>query len=180
MPLPLRPTHTHTSGDTSSCHNWEGSLLLASSGWGRVAEMLLNVVWCTGQPPATHRQPRMIQLKMPTVPGLKKSPWRKEFPDLWILFTSSEKPASGQTKGRVDFSPSWLKRDSKGHRLPGIPDKTPNLWAGIFKDHNFRVRGETAQECWSVLFFLSHSTIPPIISWVVLKMDWKVCPELRF
>ena len=66
----------------------------------------------------------------------------------------------------------------KGHRLPGIPDKTPNLLAGIFKDHNFRVCGETAQECWSVLFFLSHSMRPPIISWMVMKMNWNVCPEL--
>lgn len=103
--LSLLPPHTHTSGDISNCLNWEESLLLASSGWGGVAEMLLNVVWCMGQPPATPGRLRMIQLEMPTVPGLKKSPWRKEFPDLWILFTSSEKPASGQTKGRGDFFP---------------------------------------------------------------------------
>ena len=55
--------------------------------------------------PATPDRLRMIQLKMPTVLGLKKSPGRKGFPDLWILFTSSEKPAFGQTKGRGDFFP---------------------------------------------------------------------------
>lgn len=123
----LLPPHTHTHLETFLIVLTERkSLLLASSGWGGVAEMLLNVVWCMGQPPATPGRLRMIQLEMPIVPGLKKSPWRKEFPDLWILFTSSEKPASDKTKGRGDFfllTQTGLQRPP----LPGIPDKTPTL-----------------------------------------------------
>lgn len=85
--------------------------------------------------------------------------------------TSSEKNSLLNKPKEELISSLLIQTVLKGHRPLGILSKTPNLSARIFKDHSFWLCGETAQESWSVFFFLLHSTIPPIISWMTIKMN---------
>lgn len=156
-------------GDTSSCHNWKGNLLLASSGPG--PRLLLNIPQCTGQPPATQNYPAAT---VNSSAKMEKPPRKGESHDLPMLFHLEKSQPSNKQKEEL-ISSLLIQTLLKGHWLPGILNKTPNLSARVFRDHNFCSCGKTAQWSWSVffsfLFFFPSHSIPPITSWIVIKMN---------
>lgn len=59
----------------------------------------------------------------------------------------------------------------KGHWLPGILNKTPNLSARILKTTIFVCVVKQHNSLGQFSFFLLRSILPPISSWTVKKMN---------
>lgn len=83
---------------------------------------------------------------------MKTPQWKKESHGLQMLLHHEK--SQPLNKQKEELCSSLLGQTLlKGHWLPGILNKTPNLSARIFKDHNFCLCGETTQQFGSVFFF---------------------------
>lgn len=78
-------------------------------------------------------------------------PRKKESQNLQRPFCCQKKWVFNTQKEEL-ISSLLIQALFKGHWIPGILNKTPNLSAKIFKDHNFCLCGETAQRFGSLFF----------------------------
>lgn len=97
LPLPHSTSrHLTMFGDISSCHNWKGNLLLASSGQG--PRLLLNIPQCTGQAPTTQNYPAAT---VNSAAKMEKPPRKGESHDLPMLFHLEKSQSSNKQKEQL-------------------------------------------------------------------------------